>query len=112
MKNQKFKKKVLSATFYFYNGIWRLGFPSASILNLTTCTYEEFFSNGYANCVKSVAMAFIIAEYMSFEFSGFLYTWHRDKYNHIIFRIYDVANYKVHKDEEGEEITRKPGKKI
>lgn len=100
---KQYKKKVLTVTFYFENGVWRVGYRSAVVYNLSMCTYEEFFSNGYANCVKAVAMAFIIVEFMTFEFAGFLYTWHRDKYNHIIFRVYDVSNYKVHKDDFEEE---------
>lgn len=95
--NYKIKKRILSVTFNFEsNGnTWRVSVPSACRCGIPLVTYEQYFRDNYATCVYQVSKAYIIAENLQFEFAGYLYTWQRDKYHNIIFRVYDIAGYKV-----------------
>lgn len=100
MKKFSYKKMVDSLTFR------RLG-SSANVYELTVHSiathpelrdsfYLEVFRKDYPSYVAMAAMAFlsscVYSECPSLEFyaDGLFYTWHIDRYSHIVFRCYRV----------------------
>ena len=103
MKKFSYKKMVDSLTFHRLNTIDGIGLYDLSVSSIAThpalqhTSFLSVFDCNYPYAVAMVARAFLSSiassdtpSALDFYHGGKLYTWHIDRYYHIIFRIYRV----------------------
>lgn len=104
MKKFSYKKMLDSLTFHRLNTINGIGLYDLSVSSIAThpnyrhSTYLKVFDCYYPYSVGLAAHSFLAAlgssdtlPTLELYHDGKLYTWHIDRYNHIIFRIYRVV---------------------
>lgn len=101
MKKFSYKKLIDSLTFRLVGNDFQLTVHSiATHPSFPSCRYRDIFFSDYCTAVGSAALSFVCAyssmsldgslPQMELYYDGRLYTWHFDRYNHIIYREYRV----------------------
>ena len=99
MKKFTYKKMVDSLTFCRVGSLYELSVHSiATHPNLLYSVYPNVFRCCYPYAVAMTSTAFLAAlsssetlPTLEMYHDGKLYTWHIDRYEHIIFRVYRVC---------------------